>query len=485
MTSKITKTMKRQFLVASILLCALSCTEQEEVASNAAKPKAKWINVEDRYKYDKQSSNGRTQDENPLDPFEFLCLENPPNVCCEDRPFGAVLTWTSSTHSFESGSPYRFAYDGPSGKSNYRIAATAGQELTYSMRVDGTNSDQGVQMTILPTDGAYASMETSYGTVVYDPANGGEQRLALYDAYADKAATTHTFTIPKNPYANRELKVKIHVGWLWFTTVPEGCVYGLPLNSRFPGFYISDLNDRPWVEITLPPAAPTDPTTIPGLHAWYKYKAGVTSASGLASAWNDQSGNNYHMTQGTSTKRPAYDASTGAFTGDGVNDFLRANAVINQTGGEVTAVIEVPTSTLHGAIFSKSTSPGAIGDDNNVSFGVNASKNLYKQIAVGTGAPVISNNALPSNTKVIVSWSYGTKGRLWINGIECSYYQQSTGNWLVSGNNTFMTLFAQARPGGHGFTNVKVYDVAYHNHELTTTERANLVDYYRSVHGIL
>jgi len=246
--------MRKLFLIASLLACAFSCTEQEEIASNAANPEQIWISVEDRYTSAKQSSNGRIQEENPLDPFEFLCLSDPPSICCDQRPFGAVLTWSSPTHSFESGSPYRFAYDGPSGKSNYRITATAGQELTYSMRIDGTNSDQAVRMTIVPTDGAYASMETSYGTVVYDPANGGEQWLSLHSAYADRRATMHTFTIPKNPYANRELKVKIDAGWVWFTTAPENCVYGLPLNtSRFPGFYISDLNDRPWVEITLPP----------------------------------------------------------------------------------------------------------------------------------------------------------------------------------------------------------------------------------------
>jgi hypothetical protein len=477
--------MKRTFLIASLLLWAFSCTEQEERPSNVAKSNAKWINIEDRYKSDKQSSTGRTQEVNPLDPFEYICLENPEDVCCEQRPFGSVLTWTSTTHSFESGSPYRFAYDGPSGKSNYRITATAGQALTYSMKVSNSNSNPGVTMTIVPTDGAYATLATSYGTVVYDPASGGEQELSLYTSQPDVPAPTHSFTIPKNPYANRELKVKLNVRWLWLRPVPEGCVYGVPLNAEYPGFYISDLNDRPWVEITLPPTLPPDPTTIPGLHAWWKWKTDVTSASGVASSWNDQSGHGYHMIQATSNKRPAYDATSGAFSPDGVNDFFRANAVINEVGGEVTAVLEVPTSMINnGTIFSKSTSPGTIGDDNNLSFVVTAGKNLHKHIAVGTGQPVTSTNTLPSNTKVIVSWSRGTTGHLWINGVQCSYSNQSNGNWLVSGNNTFMTLFTQARPNGHNYTNVKAYEVSYHDHELAAAERASLVAYYKAIHGI-
>ena len=48
-----------------------------------------------------------------------------------------------------------------------------------------------------------------------------------------------------------------------------------------------------------------------------------------------------------------------------------------------------------------------------------------------------------------------------------------------------MTLFTQARPGGYKYTNAKVYELSYHNHELTTTERANLTAYYKFIHGIL
>jgi hypothetical protein len=253
--------MNRLLTAATLLLCAISCTDQQqETVSSSTKTPGKWISVEDRHKSDKQSANGRTQEINPYDPFEFLCLEDPVHYCCADRPMGAVLTWTSSTHSFASGSPYRFAYDGPSGKSNYRITATAGQDLTYSMRVtdDSANLNPSVRMTIVPRDGQYASLTTSYGTVTYDPANGGEIPLTLYELFPDVSVPTHTFTIPKNPYSNRELKVKLEVPWLAMRTVPgyEGCVYVIPLNSTYPNFYTSDLNDRPWVEITLPRTAP-------------------------------------------------------------------------------------------------------------------------------------------------------------------------------------------------------------------------------------
>lgn len=57
----------------------------------------------------------------------------------------------------------------------------------------------------------------------------------------------------------------------------------------------------------------------------------MTLVSGAISQWNDESGNNYHVTQGTITSRPAYGSnllitSVGTFGGgafDGANDFLQ------------------------------------------------------------------------------------------------------------------------------------------------------------------
>lgn len=60
----------------------------------------------------------------------------------------------------------------------------------------------------------------------------------------------------------------------------------------------------------------------------------MTLVSGAISQWNDESGNNYHVTQGTITSRPAYVSnllvtSVGTFGGgafDGANDFLQNTA---------------------------------------------------------------------------------------------------------------------------------------------------------------
>lgn len=66
------------------------------------------------------------------------------------------------------------------------------------------------------------------------------------------------------------------------------------------------------------------------LAAWYRQGTGITSAAGLVSQWNDQSGNARHLVQATGTNQPALQAD-GSILFDGVDNFLQASAfTLNQ-----------------------------------------------------------------------------------------------------------------------------------------------------------
>ena len=76
-----------------------------------------------------------------------------------------------------------------------------------------------------------------------------------------------------------------------------------------------------------------------GMQQWLKADDGITKdGANLISAWNDQSGNNNHATQGISSSQPIFNSSgpngrpTVSF--DGVNDFLAfgSNSLIGSSG---------------------------------------------------------------------------------------------------------------------------------------------------------
>lgn len=65
--------------------------------------------------------------------------------------------------------------------------------------------------------------------------------------------------------------------------------------------------------------------------AWYRYGQGITVATGV-SQWNDQSGNNSHLTQATGTNQPGLQGD-GSILFNGTAHFMRTPSIsINQPG---------------------------------------------------------------------------------------------------------------------------------------------------------
>jgi hypothetical protein len=92
------------------------------------------------------------------------------------------------------------------------------------------------------------------------------------------------------------------------------------------------------------PPPPITPATIMGANtvAWWRADLGVTIGTGV-SQWSDQSGNGFHLAQGTGANQPTFEASGGpnstpSILFDGSNDRL-INAAIDRPAPATTPTI--------------------------------------------------------------------------------------------------------------------------------------------------
>lgn len=87
-------------------------------------------------------------------------------------------------------------------------------------------------------------------------------------------------------------------------------------------------------------AASFTPKSIATIRAWYRADLGVTLNGSTVSAWADQSGNAYNLTQSTAGQQPLYSASDAAWSNkpsiafDGVDDVLQLNGEVVPTGSD-------------------------------------------------------------------------------------------------------------------------------------------------------
>lgn len=84
-------------------------------------------------------------------------------------------------------------------------------------------------------------------------------------------------------------------------------------------------------------------TNISNLEVWLKYDTGLDVSAGAVTQWDDQSGNNNHAVQSTSTKQPLYNG--GAIHFDGVNDTMLLTNNIRTTDFAIFAVLELDNTT--------------------------------------------------------------------------------------------------------------------------------------------
>lgn len=93
--------------------------------------------------------------------------------------------------------------------------------------------------------------------------------------------------------------------FLYILLLISSCFFELPAGAQIPatptGAILSGV-------MYVPNTAPSGPPTT-NLFAYYEADAGVTSSGGLASQWNDLSGNGRNYTQSTGASKPTYDGT--------------------------------------------------------------------------------------------------------------------------------------------------------------------------------
>lgn len=103
------------------------------------------------------------------------------------------------------------------------------------------------------------------------------------------------------------------------------------------------------------------PSDIANLKAWYRADQGITISTGV-SQWNDLSGNALHLTQGTGSNQPTFDAtggpnSTPTVKFDGSNDSLAVSFTNVAQPYHIFAVFKTPSlaNNLNGIITGAGT----------------------------------------------------------------------------------------------------------------------------------
>jgi hypothetical protein len=221
-----------------------------------------------------------------------------------------------------------------------------------------------------------------------------------------------------------------------------------------------------------------------GCDFWLQWKTGITvDGSDNVQEWLDQSGNLRHFEQTTPSRRPAYNASTGQVTPDGIADFLRNGNPVDRSIQELTCVVQVP-ATPSGVIFGFDL--GATIDSEALNMQLNASRTLTKFKLVSSNQEVTSST-IASPTKLVVSFN---TNRAFINGEEVSYDVKKNGNFLgdIGYTRTRLLFFASPRNSGGiettptQFCNVPIFEACLHQNALSDAERIKLINYFRITH---
>jgi hypothetical protein len=233
---------------------------------------------------------------------------------------------------------------------------------------------------------------------------------------------------------------------------------------------------------------PAQVTSAP-LLSWHQWKTGITTVTGV-SQWDDQSGNGFHLVQGTTTRQPAYNPTTGKITPDGTDDYLMATvAFISNPSSEYTFVIEESTNPAIPYVLSRMRH-GTTADGDCVIFSEYTNSTARKQVQGGTGQ-VVQAQALPPITsgKFIVSFMPGT---ILFNGSQGTYAIQSSGGWADTATPPYREgLFALLRNSGGVFAqpsaygSAPVYEWCHHNGILSSLDRIKMINYLKIKHGII
>jgi len=225
------------------------------------------------------------------------------------------------------------------------------------------------------------------------------------------------------------------------------------------------------------------------LVAWWKADAGVTESGGAVSQWDDQSGNGWHLTQGTSGSRPIYSAtgfnsSYPGITFDGTDDFLAVSSVTGLSGASACSVFVVmrwdeTLSDAYARIFSFWDADYANGYGNANSFIIQR-ENLTSNIQFG-------GNSAYTSTTVTDDTNYRLGG-VW-DGSNVTLYKNNVASTPTSKSMTLsgpatIRISKEGSGGGTAYVSGIYAEVFVLKKAPDSTERSTIDSYFTTTWGL-
>lgn len=259
---------------------------------------------------------------------------------------------------------------------------------------------------------------------------------------------------------------------LWLPGAPKlasPCATGRPIrNASIVG------RDRLRIATSSSAAGSTwTPLELTNLRAWYEADTDVTESGGAVSQWDDQSGNGFHLTQGTAANKPTYEAtglnSKPTISFDGTGDYLAVTGL----GGALTSFTV--------AMVCK---PGTTNNDETMWYGTLAGNFLYG-IIQSTGGGLFGfwggpNNAYTASGSFLVGTVYRTfhtyASPTARSGINSGAYATGANTNYTMGNRISI---ASLLPDAGGFDwAARISAVVIKQGHITDDERTSLLSYW-------
>lgn len=230
------------------------------------------------------------------------------------------------------------------------------------------------------------------------------------------------------------------------------------------------------------------PTQLSGLTGWYRADMGITLNGSNVSAWADQSGNGYHITQGTGGSQPAYN-SGGAFpylTFDGSADFMLQNVgqlsnLITTTAGTIAIAFNATAIDSSAADATCYTNDTLWCDSTGGNVGLHMN-NTPRLQAYGyqTSAKVAGSNSLTTGAWHYTHWRMdGTNLYLGFNGNA----ESSVAITAVTLTTRVMKIGASYQATPTNYFSGSIAEIVCYNRSLSPSEISQLYTYMKARYG--
>lgn len=234
--------------------------------------------------------------------------------------------------------------------------------------------------------------------------------------------------------------------------------------------------------------------TAPGgvvgnVQLWLKANTGVTNdGSGFASAWTDQSGNGFNMTQPTGATRPAINASQSNFNPvvsfDGTNDFMTRTAGIMGTATytDFNAIIvsKANANTTNTLFYEDQAAGGRINthipwNNSNIYWDAGDASNDRLN---GNWGGAIGINYLWTMTASTVATASGARQDIYRNGLRIAADNTES---AFTGNNSNFYLGSQI---GNYYFGGELSEVVFYTGSLSTNQLQRINSYLSLKYGL-